>query len=360
MSALPKAVQRQIAEANKIADALVKARNEGEAPPPPDPNAAPPPPAPPVAGQQPAPPAAPIVTPAGAAPPDESWEKKYRVLQGKYNAEVPRLQQESRSQGDMIRTLQSQITATQGMMSAVVQRRESAPAASPSGAPAAPGALVNDAEIKSFGPDLFDFIQRVCRQTVSPMISQGSPQTAQRIEQVVQTVQRLDKKVELSDQQKFHAYLDQHVPGWQEQDANQDFIAWLTIEDPYTGRRRQELLDQAAERLDGPRVAALFKGFQNENAAVTPPAPAPQPAAQLAPPASATPVLERLVAPGTPKTGPAGAPNEAQKRIYTRAEIDEFVHRKNQYVIKGRKVPDALVAEERLMVAAANEGRVSG
>lgn len=365
MSALPKAVQKQIAEANKIADNLKKGlAPDGSSPPGAPPNndappPIPPPPAPAAAAAPPAPPTpAPVVTPAGSPPPDESWKRKYDVLKGKYDAEVPRLIQENRQQADLIRTLQTQLTTLQGVISTVNQRGASAPVNPPSGAPATTQKLVTDAEVKSFGPDLYDFIQRAAREVAAPMVSQAPQPVAQQVAQIAQTVQTLGKKVEQTDQQRFEEYLTQHVPGWVEQNNDEGFIVWLDQEDAYTGRKRQELLDQAAARFDGPRVAALFKGYQNENAIVTPPQ-TPAPAAAAAPPAG-TPTLEKLVAPGQPKAGPASAPNEAQKRIYTRAEIDDFQRRKNQFVIKGRKVPDALVAEERAILAAANEGRISG
>lgn len=349
MSALPKAVQKQIAEANLIAEQLK--------------NVAPPSAPAPVDSKPPegavtvppvVVPEVPPVTPPGAPPPEESWEKKYRVLQGKYNAEVPRLQQQVRELIDSNRNMQSQITVTQGLMSTLAQRGTSAPVNPQGGAPAPYGKLVNDAEIKSFGPDLYDFIQRAAREVMAPEVAKIGPAT-QRVEQVAQSVQTLGDKVAQTDQQRFEVYLDQHAPGWSEQNENPEFIDWLAQADPYTGRTRQELLNQAAERLDGSRVVALFKGFQNENAIVTPPPPV-TPAVPAVTPRS----LESMVAPGTPKSGAGGAPNEAQKRIYTRSEIDSFQHRKNQYVIKGRKVPDALVAEERAIIDAAREGRVSG
>lgn len=367
MSALPKAVQKQIAEANKIADNIKKGlAPDGAAPPgAPPPNDAPPPipppPAPAAAAAPPAPPA-PIVTPAGAPPPDESWEKKYRVLKGKYDAEVPRLIEQTRSQGVLIQTLQGQLTVTQGMISQLNQNRASAPA-TPGGAPATGKKLVTDDEVKQFGPDLYDFIQRAARE-VSPQGASQTPQpVAQQVAQIAQSVQTLSAKAEQTDKQRFEEYLTQHVPNWVEQNGDEAFIVWLDEEDPYTGRKRQELLDQAAQRFDGPRVAALFKGFQKENAALASPpnsAAAPAAPAPAAAPPSATPALERLVAPGQPKAGPASAPNEAQKRIYTRAEIDDFNRRRMGYVTKGRKVPDSLVQEERAILAAANEGRISG
>lgn len=360
MSALPKAVQKQIAEANRIA-AEIKA---GSTPPPADPPANPPaaPPAsqPAAAAAPPAAaPAASVVTPAGSPPPDESWEKKYRVLQGKYNAEVPRLQTQVREMSSNMQNLQSQLVTTQALMQSLNQRQASAPAQAPAAVPPASARLVKDEEVKTFGPDLYDFIQRAAREVMPQAPAQPNAQVTQQVQQVKQQVDQIASKVAVNDQQKMVALLDEKVPDWSKLNTDEAFLAWLEQPEPYSGVKRFQLFDEAAARFDGPRVAAFFKGFQNEHAPTPtqPQAPAPAaPAASAAPPMT----LDRFVAPGTAKAGAAGAPNEAQKRIYTRAEIDAHVTKKNSFVIKGKKVPDALVAEERDIMAAAREGRVSG
>jgi hypothetical protein len=359
MSALPKAVQRQIQEANKLA-AQIK---QGGQPP-----AADPPSDPPQPGQQPAAAASPSPPAPAAQPaipsPEDSWEKKFRVLQGKYNAEVPRLSQQIRELTSDNQNLRSQLTTTQALLTSLGQQRASAPAATPAPAPAAAGSkLVKDEEVKTFGADLYDFIQRAAREVMPAAPAAPAPQVAQQVQQVQQQVQQLGAEVAQTKQQKMFTLLTEQVPTWEQLNGDPEFLTWLDQIDPYAGVKRQQLFDQAAERFDGPRVVAFFKGFQNEHAAVTPPAsqtPAPAAAPPAAPPAGTPATLERLVAPGTAKAGAAGAPNEAQKRVYTRADIEDFTRRKNHFVIKGKKVPDALVAEEREILKAANEGRISG
>jgi hypothetical protein len=361
MSALPKAVQRQIDEANKLA-AQVKL---GGQPPASDPAATPPgqpsaAPAAPAAAAQPTPP---VPGQPGIASPEDSWEKKFRVLQGKYNAEVPRLSQQIRELTSQNQNLQSQLTTTQALLTSLGRQQASAPAGTPVPAPAAAGKkLVKDEEVKNFGADLYDFIQRAAREVMPAAApAASSPQVAQEVQQVRQQVEQLSTEAAQTKQQKMVTMLNEQVPSWEQVNADPEFLAWLNQTDPYSGTQRLELFDQAAGRFDGPRVVAFFKGFQNEHAAVTPPpSQTPAPAAAAAPPAGTPATLERLVAPGTAKAGAAGAPNEAQKRVYTRAEFEDFVRRKNQFVVKGRKVPDTMVAEERELLKAANEGRISG
>lgn len=376
MSALPKAVQKQIAAANKLAEQVKKGTPpvDGSTPPAQPASGEPAaqgqpaaqPPAQPSA-QPAAAPAAQVVTPPGQPQPEESWERKYRVLQGKYNAEVPRLQTQIRELTSDNQNLRSQLTTTQALLTSLGRQQASAPAQAPAaGTPPTAGTkLVKDEEVKTFGADLYDFIQRAAREVMPAAPAQPAPQVVQQVQQVAGQVQQLQTEVAQTKQQKMLALLTEQVPDWERLNEDEEFLAWLDQTDPYSGAKRQQLFDEAAGRFDGPRVVAFFKGFQNEHAVVTPPAQQTPPGTPAAtppavPPAGTPPALDRLVAPGATRAGAAGAPNEAQKRIYTRAEVDAFVQRKNSFVIKGRKVPDALVAEEREILKAANEGRISG
>ncbi len=377
MSALPKAVRAQIDAANQIANNLkagkvpvadpktgaVTFEDTPPGDPPPAAAAAPPatPPATPPGANPPV-----IVTPAGGNPPDEAWEKKYKVLQGKYNAEVPRLQNQVRDLSGTLQDVRAQLTAQQGLLSSLAQRgATAAPAAPAPSAPAQTGdKLVKDEEVKSFGADLIDVMRRVVREELHPHMQRLAP-VSQRVAQVEQTVKGVSEKVVQNDQQKFMTYLAEHAPNWNELNTNEDFLSWLDQVDPYTGSKRQDLMDQAANALDGPRVVAFFKGFQNEHAAVSPPAGSAPPAPPAAPAATAQPAatpnpLDRFVAPGAARAGAAGTPNEAQKRIWTAAEINDFNMRRESFVRRGKKVPDNLVQMEREIAAAAAEGRVRG
>lgn len=374
MSALPKAVQKHVDEANRIAANLKQGKPANvnpksgavtfESTPPDDAGTPPgsPPPAPaaaaPVPGNS-------SVVPAGAPVPEEAWEKRYKVLQGKYNAEIPRLQGDLRSRDSRIASLESEVTTLKGLMSSIAQRGASvAPVSAAPSAPApAAGRLVKDEEVKSFGADLIDVMRRVAREEVNPHLSQLAP-VAQRVTQIEKQVKDVDSKVVLNDQEKFQTYLNTHVSNLNEMNTDEGFLTWLDQVDPYTGMKRQDLLDQAANALDGPRVVAFFTGYQNEHAVVAPPANSAPPPASAAPaaapaPAAATPnPLDRFVAPGAARAGAAGTPNDAQKRVFTRAEIQDFEMRRNSFVRRNKKVPDNLVQLEREIFAAASEGRI--
>ena len=324
MSALPKAVRAQVEKSNALAKQYYESLNQppsGDTPPAGEPPATPPaasgePPATPPAGEPPA-------TPPAATPPQEGWEQKYKVLQGKYNAEVPRLQKRVQDQDEQLRSFQSQLTATQNLLASFSAQRESAPAQSQPATPPAPAKLVKDEEVKEFGADLIDVMRRVVREeqaSLLPEIDRRVAPVAQRVDQVAQVTHQVGARVARSDQQTVLALLDQSVPNWREVNEDPGFLEWLAQVDPYAGRERGDLLQQAYKAHDGPRVVAFFNGYLKEHAAVTPP-PAPKPAAAAPAPQR---TLEQLVAPGTPKTGAASTQDGSGKRVWSRQEIGQF------------------------------------
>lgn len=380
MSALPKAVRKQIAEANQIAEEYYKSL-QGQQPPAGDPPAGDPPaggspagdpPASPPAasGEPPAnPPAAsgepPANPPAGdppanppANPPQEGWEQKYKVLQGKYNAEVPRLQTKVRDQDEAIRQLRDQLTATQNLLASLSAQRGSAPADEPPTArtPAQPMKLVKDEEVREFGADLIDVMRRVVReeaaQLVPTEVERRVAPVAQRVDQVAQVTTNVAQRVAQSDQQTVLTMLDQQVPKWRELNEDQGFLDWLDQIDPFSGYKRGALLQQAYKAHDGPRVVAFFNGYLKEHAAVTLPASSAAPAPAGVPQKT----LDKFVAPGTPKTGAAGAPDGSGKRVWSRAEIGKFYADVQAGRFKTR--PEEQKKLEADIFAAQREGRI--
>lgn len=364
MSALPKAVRDQVARANQLAKEYTESLQQQPADPnapPADPNApapaAPAAAAPPAAPVDPnAPPAAPAAAPA--APPQEGWEQKYRVLQGKYNAEVPRLQRKDAENTEAIRQMREQLTATQNLLASLSAQREAAPAAAAQPTPAVPTKLVKDEEVREFGADLIDVMRRVVREenaTLTTEIDRRVAPVAQRVDQVAQHTQQVGARVARSDQQTVLTQLEAAVPNWSELNEDEGFLEWLDQVDPFSGYKRGALLQQAYKAHDGPRVVAFFSGYIKEHAVVTPPA---APAAPAAPAPAAAPQkrLEQFVAPGTPKTGAASTQDGSGKRVWSRAEIGSFYSDVQAGRFKG--TPDQRKALEADIFAAQREGRI--
>lgn len=355
MSALPKAVQKQIADANRLAEQLKQEREAAASPNPPDGSpghdqGAPPSAAAPDAGQPPADGGQPANS-ASPAPAADGWEQKYRVLQGKYNAEVPRLQRQVQDQNSAIEQLRQQMVAQQGMLAAFAQNRGAAPGQGQGPAPAAPTKLVKDEEVKEFGEDLTDFIGRVAEQRLMAQIDQKLRPVQQQVEKVNSAAELTAQEQAKLAHERLLTTLDRDIPEWRQLNRDPQFLEWLAQPDPYSGAARQQLLSQAYERFDAPRIVAFFKGYRNEHAVVTPPP-------VVTAPAEGAPqrTLGDFVAPGQPKAGATGAHDGAGKRIWTEAEIKRFYD--DCRAGKFRSNPDRRREIEQDIFAAGREGRV--
>lgn len=344
MSALPAQVKKQVERANELAAKLVT---------PAEPPASEPVPATAAAQPTTAQPPAPVSesTPQ-PTPPVETFEQKYRVLQGKYNAEIPRLQAQNRDLAGKVTELQGQLTTMQALIASLGDRRPTADSQEP---PPAPVKLVKDDEIREFGADLIDVVRRAAKEAVLPEIDQRIDQrvrpVAQKVEQTERAAAAAARKLDKSDEQAVYRLLTERVPNWAELNESDAFNDWLDLADPYTGQKRGKLMLEAFKAHDGPRVVAFFQGYLNEHAAVTPPA-STVPAAQGATPAR----LEDMVVPGAPKAGAAGAQEGAGKRIWSGAEIKQFY--RDVQAGKFRSNPERQKQLEADIFAAQRESRI--
>lgn len=354
MSALPKPVQQQVDAANAIIEDINKPP-EGEdaenTPPVSAEDAENTPPVEP-ANEPANPPAEPAAAEPPADPPAEpDPDHKYKVLQGKYNAEVPRLQAQVKEANDLIGELRQRLNNTEGLLAALhTAPAEPAPAAP---APTAPG--ISEEERAQFGPDLIDVIERVAEAKLMPVVTEQLGSVDSRFQKVEQSTSQAAEVMARSERDKVIQALAAAVPDWEKQNENKEFLSWLNENDAYAGRPRGQLLTEAYQSHDVVRVIAIFKGFQTENAVVNPSGPTPEPAAPTPEPQAS---LEDYVAPGTPKTGTTSAPNESGKRVWTRKDVAAFYAKKNEFVISGKPIPDEYVKLEKDLIKAQGEGRL--
>lgn len=352
-AAIPQAVRRQAARAEQLAkehrEALAGVATPPAAPAPP--GAASPPEVSPAPQTPPAAPATPPVA-------DEAtFQRKYQVLQGKYNSEIPRLQR-------MITELQEENRATRNLLASVTgdtRTRQPEPAAP--AAPPAPVRLVTDQETQVFGADLIDVMRRVVREelpAVTTEVDRRLQPVNQRIDEVAATARTATRAVKKQSKEAVLAHMDERVPAWRTLNQDPEFLAWLEEVDPFSGKERGQLLVAAFEAFDSSRVEAFFVGYQKEHAAVTPPTPTPEPTPVPAAPAAPAPgtqvTLESMVAPGTPKPGAPRTPDGSDKKIWTRREIGEFYRSVNGGKFKG--TVDQRKAIEADIFAAQAEGRI--
>lgn len=329
MSATPRAVRKQAAEADRLLKELSAKPGETVVtdPPPAAAGDTPPaaPPAPPAAAapEQSFTPPAPATAPAPATEPVEDFKQKYSALKGKYDKEMAEMRVALAEQAETIRSLEQLV--------------EQATAARPTPTmKPVDSKLIKPEEEEEYGKEFFDVVGRRAREILE---SELAP--------LREKLQKNEtREVKLTEEQKrinVQTALDEHVPNWGQLNTDARFLAWLAERDVFSGEVKQVLLTKAFRDGDAARVVGFFKAFQEDSAGT------PTPAAR-------TPSVDpgTLVAPGIAKggSGPSEAPGGA--REWTQAEISAFYSD-----VRRGKVPAERKAQiEAEIIRAAAEGRV--
>lgn len=251
--------------------------------------------------------------------PEEKWEHKYRRLQGKYDAEVPRLHQQ-------VKELQA---ALQQMQHQIAQAPPPPPPAPDK--PAEPERYVSDEDVANYGEDFVDIQRRItldATRELRKQVEELKTQLAQQGSQV-QSV-------------SFETRLLQAVPDFREINDDPSWIAWLNEVDPLIRGPRRAVAQQAFSQGDVEAVKSYVDLWRKG-----------QTPAQPAPAVSREQELKRQV---QPSRATAAAPTNAQKS-YTLAEADAIFNKMQALVGQGR-FEEAKRLDAEISTAYA-EGRVT-
>lgn len=320
--ALPRALQEQLDQAN----ATLAAMNQPPEPPAPAEPTPPEPPAP--ADPEPAPepvanvvsePQAPTEPQAQTQPQPDVWEHKYKTLQGLFNREVP--------------TLQGKVKDLEAKLQTAVERLNAAADAQAAQAAQVPA---DPKDVENFGQDLVDMVSRVSQASLGNVAKQFEA----RLAQLEQALQGTTQTVAVNAEQAFFDRLTKLVPDWEQTNANQAFLAWLSEVDPILGQPRQAALDAAQQTLNSDRAAAVFKAF----AATLPQAPQTKPS---------SPVDKQVSPKGSAASAP---PTPNQPKIWAQSEVIAFYEAKRKGEFRGREA-DMQALEAAINLAMA-EGRI--
>lgn len=238
---------------------------------------------------------------------DEQLEHRYKVLQGKYNSEVPRLSAENKELKSRLSEIEQKLLDLQN--------------ATP------PQPLVSQQEIDEYGEGLIDVARRIAREEL-----------ASKDKEIVALKAKLDNLEATTTkvvQEDFYSSLGNKVSDWMTINNDPNFHSWLDEIDDLTGTRRQDLLVAAERDRDAVRVANFFLAFKKTSQKQV---------------ATATAALESQLAPSsvqTPNTPPA-------KKVWTRGEIAQFYDRLRRGEVDDK---EALAIESDIQ-AASIEGRI--
>lgn len=272
--------------------------------------------------------------PPGAQPAAGEGDQRYRVLQGKYNVETREL-----------RSQVSELLAQNRQFMTILQQR---PAATP--APAAPvprtqreralAAGFTEKEIEEYGEELVSMMLRTAENIAGPQLQQLRTENARLASTVQTTVQSVTRNAV----DRFWDDLAALVPEWSEINASQQWLDWLNVREVFSGRTRNDGLQNAFAEHDARRVAAIFNAFKAEDER------APTAAPHFVDPAT-------LVAPGHTGGGtpaPAGMNGNVDTRIWAEEEVSQFYSAKRRGHIKGEEAARV----EAMINRALAEGRI--
>tara|TARA_R110000868_G_scaffold334406_2_gene595134 strand:- start:4634 stop:5662 length:1029 start_codon:yes stop_codon:yes gene_type:complete len=277
-----------------------------------------------------------------SAEPDP-YEHRYKTLQGMYNADKSRWQQQA-SEVNARNTQLEQLLAT---LSA--QSQTSTQAQKPV------EHIVSDTEREEYGESI-SVMRKVSQEELRPLMGKVSQienainqLMANLNTQIVPQVQQVVQQQAISQEDRFWQNLASNVPNWQQINNDREFHSWLLDTDPLTGTTRQSHLELAQRNLNAPRVAAFFSTFVEQTGKYKPNA-----SAQPNRSAQAT-ELEKQVAPGKGRSNNAAASGKSEK-TYSPSDIRKFFDDVRAGKYKGREAERNRL--ERDIFAAQQENRI--
>lgn len=314
MSALPKAVQEQLDRAEELQRQLANpAPEQGtpEAEPTPEPEVAQP--QEPVQQQ----------TQATPSVPEETWEQRFRIMEGKFKAEVPRLHEQNR---ELSERLEQAVKALEDATKPKPQETK----------------LVTDADVESFGSDLVDMVRRAAREEFDVLSKQFAGELDKRFGMVAQKVEQTEKVVAKTAQDKFWDSVYKDHKDFDAVNNDPRWFEFLDTKVPGARFTRRSLAEDAISKLDAESLNEQLKLFKE---AITPQQPAEPPKPK--------PNLNSMTPPNTSSASapPAGSP---QGRIWSGAEYAAALDHRNLQRMS-RADYDAQVAAAESALA---EGRV--
>lgn len=307
---------------------------------------------PPTTEDQPAPP--PQVEPIPPPAPQQSqpetqddWERKFKSLQG-------RLDQDAKRQRDVLNQLSQRVedlSRENDFLKGNLQREKDRPANG--------HAPLSEEEINDYGPEFVDVMRRVVADATGPL-----QEEIYNLRNQLGHVQQETGNAFLS---RMNSTLNNMVPDWAELNKDQRFISWSQLPDVFSGAIRKQLMQDAWNSGDAPRVAAFFQAYLAEEAATTPQRVTEQrqvppsrmvvsdtPISPVSPPTPGTPFdLSILAAPGRAHSA-GGTP--AEKPVYTSADITRFYTDVKLGRWRGREREQAAIDQDIMM--AQREGRI--
>ncbi len=257
----------------------------------------------------------PVETPPSETPTDtKDYKQAFNALKGKYKADTTKLSAELAQWKTIATTLQSAFDELKTAKATAAPQVQTPAAPSAKQRPEMTDAL---AALETEQPEIFKIITQIQEQHQAEMADLRSKLDGD----LTSKLGNIESQVQMSAQERFESRLSEIIPEWRSIDTDPIFLGWLNEVEPYTGRTKMALIQQATLEHNAARVAKFFndyKSAQNQ-------APEVEFDDDLNPKSSATPAskVEKQVAP--PRSGGGTPPLQPKSPLLTRAQYDKFM-----------------------------------
>jgi|GEM_PF-4150862 len=188
----------------------------------------------------------------------EDFEAKYKVLQGKYDKEVPRLHQEIADQKRVSESRKGLITELKNKVETLTLQLDAfQSAATPVIVSDDQPAVLNEADFDGYGEEMKDLIAVINRLAKAPVEANTT-----RTDQLETAVDDIREDLAVDKNQAYLVGLNGLVKDWRNIDALPQWKTWLGTLEPLTGATYQSLIDSAASAYDVNRTALIFGQFK--------------------------------------------------------------------------------------------------
>lgn len=230
--------------------------------------------------------------------PDDVWEQRFKVLEGKFKAEVPRLHETNRELQDKLEQ------ALKALEQASQQQAK----------PEDPK-LVTDADVDAFGGDLVDMVRRASREEFDKLSKILMDVIEKRFGQVTQKVAETEKVVAKTASEKFWDKVYGAHGDFDKVNDDPRWFAFLDAKIPGARFTRRALAEDAIAKLDADALVETLTDYK----------------ASLPQEPVAKPKQKKLDSQVAPNSSSASAPSAGTEsgRIWTWSEYEAAIDPRN-------------------------------
>lgn len=243
---------------------------------------------------------------------DDTWEQRYRTLQGIHKRDKGALQNQVNELTRKVQSLSDELERAKAPQEPVDHAKHAA----------------------EYGEDMVKMVRDVA--------SAENADLRKRLDETTRRAQEAQEATQAAAQREFFARLTAKVPDWEPMNTDENFLLWLDEVEPMLGSSRYQALNQAFASGDVDRVALFFNAFKQAQAPKQPAAPAPRLEKQQAPDTSA-------------RSAPQPAVNPQDTEVLTESFISEHF---NKVIKRGYSSQAEADQVQRRIDKALMEGRV--